>query len=192
MKFLEVAIFDVLHVQTYSVSILSVTATRRPPDRSREGSRPAPSRPEFGTYRLGMPAHPDARRAAFGDFVARALRSARSRGMRVPDIETATGVSKTTFYRWRSGDWTREPAASEVRVFCEGLNIRYAAAAQILGWSDEKPRATEPELLDPEVEAVLRRLRDPAVSSAEKELIRSTLRALGGASRRSGGDRQTG
>jgi hypothetical protein len=99
--------------------------------------------------------------------------------MTIPQIEAKTGVKKSVFYRWRSGDWTRDPAASDVKAFAGGLDIPLAAAYQPLGWNvDDTPEATPPDLLPPEIATILRRLRDPNVPEAEKYHILATLSAL--------------
>ena len=151
-----------------------------PPTRTREGSRPRDTRPGIGTYLQVMPPRSrDARRAAFAQFMERALNRARERGMTIPQIERATGVKKSTFYRWRSGEWTRDPNASDVKAFAEGLDIPLVAAYQPLGWTiDDTPEVTPPEPVPADVATILRRLRDPNVPEAEKYHIMATLRAL--------------
>lgn len=121
----------------------------------------------------------DLRRRRFGDFVKRALTAARDRGMTVKDIEAATNVSKTTFYRWQDGDWTRDPRASEVKSFCIGLSVSVDEAYRMLGWAQvSQSRAVEPIMEDPDVRAVMRALNDPNVHPAVKLMIRRQLRAL--------------
>lgn len=113
--------------------------------------------------------------------------------MTIPAIERATGISKSTLYRWRGGQWTRDPSATEVRAFCDGLGIPHGAAYQVLGWSGEERQATEPLLLEPEIEAIARKLRDPNVADAEKAFIRETLRRLAApATQRAIDSRRTG
>lgn len=120
------------------------------------------------------------RAAKFGRFVNRVLREAREqRGMTVDDIVKATGVSSATLYRWRSGDWTKDPRASQVRSFCEGLGVPVSIAYRLLGWAEEgEPQPTEPLELEPDMHEVARRLRDPNVSEAEKQEIRAMIRYL--------------
>lgn len=119
------------------------------------------------------------RAANFGRLVARALADAKARGLTIPDVEKATGVSKTTFYRWRDGDWTKDPRASQVKAFCEGLGVPVDAAYRLLGWSEMGAPAEQEALeLEPDMRIVARRLRDPNVSDAEKQEIRAMLRYL--------------
>lgn len=130
-----------------------------------------------------MPTEPqpsrDLRRARFGAFVARAIRAAQQRGMTVADIEGATGIGNTTFYRWKNGDWNRDPRVSEVRAFCSGLGLSIGEAYRALGWAEtSQARDTEPILDDPDVRAVMRALNDPHVHPAVKLMIRRQLRAL--------------
>jgi transcriptional regulator with XRE-family HTH domain len=137
----------------------------------------------------------DVRRASFARLVARVLASAKSRGMTVPEIEKATGVGKSTFYRWSRGEWNRDPTPSQVRAFFEGLGAPVTLAADALGWSEGKPQATEPLPMEPDFETLLRRLADPGVPEAEKFLIRETIRGLasrGTDRRRPSDSRQTG
>lgn len=117
------------------------------------------------------------RAAKFGRFVTIALNDAKDRGMTIPDIERATGVGKSTLYRWRDGDWTKDPRATQVRAFCEGLGIPLDSAYRVLGWSGNA--ATEPEpTLDPDLQALARMLRDPNLSDGRKQEIRTMVRYL--------------
>jgi hypothetical protein len=67
-----------------------------------------------------------------------------------------------------------------VVAFCEGLGIEPTVAFGILGWDRSAPArpVPAPPPMDPDVEALLRRLVDPAVSEAEKYHIRETIRYL--------------
>jgi hypothetical protein len=119
------------------------------------------------------------RAAKFGRFVARALADAKARGMTIPDIERATKVGKSTFYRWRDGDWSKDPRPSQVKAFCEGLGIPYEIPYRLLGWAEDGvARPEEPIELEPDMREVARRLRDPAVSEQEKLEIRAMIRYL--------------
>jgi len=118
------------------------------------------------------------RAARFGKFVDRLLRDAKERGMTIADVERATGVSKTTIYRWRDGDWSKDPRPSQVRALCEGLGVPCEIAYRLLGWSDAGPPMEEPPIDDPDLREVARRLRDPHVSEAEKQAIRIMIRYL--------------
>ncbi len=121
------------------------------------------------------------RARAFGQLVDRALRAARDRGLTVPEIEKLTGVSKSTFYRWRRGQWTEDPRPSEVKAFCAGLEVPVEAAWQVLRWGravDEAvPPPAEPEI-PAEFRALLRDLADPNVSEDRKAMIRAAIRGL--------------
>jgi hypothetical protein len=121
----------------------------------------------------------DARRAAFGRFVRKALEDAKDRRITIAEIERRTGVGSTTFYRWRDGDWSKDPRPSQVDAFCEGLDIPTKAAYRALGWgADGKPSAEGAESFDPELRAIQRKLMDPGVSDATKESIRNMLRLI--------------
>lgn len=119
----------------------------------------------------------EARAARFARFVKRALADAKEHGLTIPEIEKLTGTGKSTLYRWRDGDWTRDPSGSQVKAFCEGLGISPDAAYRVLGWAETNAPEPEPELPG-DFKTVLRRLRDPNVSETEKQEIRSMMRYL--------------
>ncbi|MEW2431963.1 XRE family transcriptional regulator [Micromonospora sp. NPDC047644] len=124
----------------------------------------------------------NARKIAFATFVRRALDEARAtRAWSGTEVSRRTGVSRQTINRWVRGDWASDPEAERVVAFCEGLGLNPAAAFAALGWdrATAGPRtgqAAPP--MDPDVEALLRRLVDPQVSDAEKFHIRETIRYL--------------
>lgn len=119
------------------------------------------------------------RRAAFGRFVRRALDDAESRGLTIAEIERRTGIGSTTFYRWRDGDWARDPVAGKVDAFCAGLEIPTSAAYTALGWGNADNPNPQPEpLVEPDLRLIQRRLLDPNVSDEEKADIRSALKFL--------------
>lgn len=121
----------------------------------------------------------DLRRRRFGEFVQRALDAAKLRGMKIDEIETATKVGKSTFYRWADGKWSRDPRASEVRQFCVGLGLSVDEAYRMLGWAATgAAREPEPIMDDPDVRAVMRALNDPNLHPTVKLMIRRQLRAL--------------
>jgi len=134
----------------------------------------------------------EARRAAFGRFVRRALEDAKDRRISIKEIERRTGVGSTTFYRWRDGDWSKDPRPSQVDAFCEGLDIPTKAAYRALGWgADGKPSTQPAETFDPELRAIQRKLMDPNVSDTAKESIRNMLRLIigsNGSSRKAAGE----
>ncbi|MEU7931010.1 helix-turn-helix domain-containing protein [Micromonospora echinofusca] len=123
----------------------------------------------------------NARKIAFATFVRRALDEARAtRAWSGTEVSRRTGVSRQTINRWVRGDWASDPEAERVVAFCEGLGLSPATAFAALGWErTSAPRSTPtPPPMDPDVEALLRRLVDPDVSDAEKFHIRETIRYL--------------
>lgn len=139
-----------------------------------------------------MPAAPEARKAAFAVLVKRALETAkRERGWSVPRIAQESGVGDSTIYRWRDGDWKRSPQPEQVVAFCDALGLRTETAFRIL-WPSrgDRPAEPDPAPIPPDVQEVLRRLRDPNVPEQEKYFIARTLSGLIG--RTDDGRRQTG
>ncbi|WDZ86842.1 XRE family transcriptional regulator [Micromonospora cathayae] len=126
-------------------------------------------------------AHAPARKIAFAAFVRRALDDARAtRAWSGTEVSRRTGVSRQTINRWVRGDWASDPEAERVVAFCQGLGLDPATAFAALGWdrtTTARPRPDAPPM-DPDVEALLRRLVDPTVSDAEKFHIRETVRYL--------------
>lgn len=90
------------------------------------------------------------------------------------DIEQATGIRASTIHRWRRGEVA--PTVDKVRQFCAGLDLPTTEALAALGVGARQ--ATEPEPLDPDVRALLRKLADPATNDETKAYIRETLRVL--------------
>lgn len=124
----------------------------------------------------------DLRRVRFSAFVRRALELAKMRGMTVEQIEAATGIGSSTFYRWRDGSWSRDPTPSAVRNFCNGTGASISEAYTALGWSETtQSRPANPSPIeDPDVRAIMRKLMDPNTTAAEKAWIRRQIRALAG------------
>ena len=121
----------------------------------------------------------DLRRRRFAEFVRRAYDAARQRGMTLTQVEQATGIGKSTIYRWMSGDWSRDPRASEVKTFCAGLGVSLDEAQRMLGWTEAPGRAEPAPIMDdPDVRAIMRALNDPKTHPAVKLTIRRALRAL--------------
>ncbi|RAO06535.1 hypothetical protein GUI43_01580 [Micromonospora noduli] len=153
-------------------------ASSRLRDSGEPGRAPAAGWP----YRHGVTETANARKIAFATFVRRALDEARAtRAWSGTEVSRRTGVSRQTINRWVRGDWASDPEAERVVAFCEGLGLNPAAAFAALGWDRAAagPRtgqAAPP--MDPDVEALLRRLVDPQVSDAEKFHIRETIRYL--------------
>ncbi len=122
-----------------------------------------------------------ARKIAFASFVRKALDGARTtRAWNGSEVARRTGVSRQTINRWVRGDWASDPEPERVAAFCTGLGLDPSTAFGILGWdrsATDRP-APAPVTLDPDIEALLRRLADPRVSDAEKFHIRETVRYL--------------
>ena len=137
----------------------------------------APNRP----YRHTMPASTATRKVAFAAFVRKALADARTtRAWTGSEVSRRTGISRQTLNRWVRGEWATDPEAERVVAFCEGLGINPTVAFGVLGWdrtAAARPVPSAPPM-DPDVEALLRRLMDPNVSAAEKFHIRETIRYL--------------
>jgi len=142
--------------------------------------------PVDGTYLDDVSAVPDARRAAYANFVRRALTHAKAtRRWSIPKIAEVSGVGQSTIYRWRDGDWTRSPGGDQVAAFCAALDIPASSAFSIL-WpnKDERPVDSTPLPTDPDLELLARRLADPAVPEQEKFLIREVISGLAARSAR--------
>jgi transcriptional regulator with XRE-family HTH domain len=147
--------------------------------RIRDDWDPAGIRPEDGTYRDRVRDTPG-RCQAFATFVREALADARStRGWNGSEVARRTGLSRQTINRWLRGEWTSDPEPARVVAFCEALGIAPTLAFGILGWDrSAAARPAPPPPMDPDVEALLRRLVDPNVSDAEKYHMRETIRYL--------------
>jgi transcriptional regulator with XRE-family HTH domain len=136
-------------------------------------------RPDFGAYGLLVGVALEVRRDRFARLVRRVLDEARQRGMTNADIANATGVPKSTFYRWRDSDWSRDPSGSHVRSFFDGLNVPVSVAYNALDWADPDIGAVQPDPpLDPEFREILRKLRDPNVDESEKQFLRESIKML--------------
>ncbi|BCL15664.1 hypothetical protein GCM10017556_34030 [Micromonospora sagamiensis] len=132
-------------------------------------------------YRRRVTDHAHARKIEFAAFVRRALDDARAtRAWSGTEVSRRTGVSRQTINRWVRGDWSSDPEAARVVSFCEGLGLDPAAAFAALGWDRTGPSRRRPDTppMDPDIEALLRRLVDPGVSDLEKFHIRETVRYL--------------
>jgi hypothetical protein len=135
------------------------------------------------TYSDGMPVTTEARLDRFRRWVATTLLNARERGMTDNDIRAATGLSVTTWHRWRSGRFgPLGPQPDAVYRFCDGLALSRAEPAGILGWTGENkiiPVEPAPDI-PADVRELLRRLRDPNVPEPEKVFILETVKSLVG------------
>jgi transcriptional regulator with XRE-family HTH domain len=121
------------------------------------------------------------RKIAFASFVRKALDDARAtRAWTGTEVSRRTGVSRQTINRWVRGEWASDPEAERVVAFCEGLGLNPTVAFGVLGWDRNTPARPAPGQppMDPDVEALLRRLVDPNVPDAEKFHIRETIRYL--------------
>ncbi|RKR88525.1 helix-turn-helix protein [Micromonospora pisi] len=128
-----------------------------------------------------MPDSAHGRKIAFAAFVRKALDDARAnRAWTGTEVSRRTGVSRQTINRWVRGEWASDPEAERVVAFCEGLGLNPTTAFGVLGWDRATSTRTAPPTppMDPDVEALLRRLVDPNVSEAEKFHIRETIRYL--------------
>jgi transcriptional regulator with XRE-family HTH domain len=140
-----------------------------------------PERPEAGASLRRVP-DPSARHEAFANFVRKSLTDARTvRGWNGSEVARRTGLSRQTINRWLRGEWSSDPEPARVVAFCEALGINPTRAFGALGWdrsATSRPVPAAPPPMDPDVEALLRRLVDPAVSEAEKYHMRETIRYL--------------
>ena len=121
---------------------------------------------------------------AFARFVRRAVDDAKTRRR----LAAETGVGRSTLFRWLAGDCHDFPELSNVRGFCEALEIPVSAAFAALGMVSDESRSPVDASVRADIQRVLARLADPLISAAEKTIIRSTLRYLadGAATARAG------
>ncbi|GAB2926766.1 hypothetical protein GCM10027280_12640 [Micromonospora polyrhachis] len=141
----------------------------------------AAARPASWPYRHQVSDRAHGRKIAFAAFIRKALADARAtRAWTGSEVSRRTGVSRQTLNRWVRGEWASDPEAERVVAFCEGLGISPTIAFGVLGWDRGTPARPTPNAppMDPDVEALLRRLVDPNVSDAEKFHIRETIRYL--------------
>jgi transcriptional regulator with XRE-family HTH domain len=116
---------------------------------------------------------------AFARFVRRAVDDAKTRrGWTVTRLAAETGVGRSTLFRWLAGDCHDFPELSNLRGFCEALEIPVSAAFTALGVRSEESRSQVDTAVHADIQRILGRLTDPDVSPAEKTIIRSTLRYL--------------
>ena len=121
---------------------------------------------------------PEVRRARFAKVIDRMLNQARVGGMNDAAIKQRTGISPTTFYRWRRGEFTKTPDVAAVIQFCEGLGVPAAPALRALGLESGSDDPSPDPPIDPDVRTILRGLADPAVSEFDKRFVRETLKTL--------------
>lgn len=136
-------------------------------------SRTRDLRPPGGTYggRVALPL--EIRRDRWATFVRRALANAKQqKGWSVATVLKETGIGKTTLYRWLKGDWDTDPEPSKIESFCDGLGMPTDRAfTQLWPGKAGKAKAPEPTPLPDEVEQLMRRLRDPSTSEAERVIM---------------------
>jgi len=115
----------------------------------------------------------------FARFVRRAVDDAKTRrGWTVTRLAAETGVGRSTLFRWLAGDCQDFPELSNVRGFCEALEIPVATAFAALGVRDEELDVRAEAAAQADMKRILSRLSNPRVSAEEKTIIRSTLRYL--------------
>ena len=151
------------------------------PSRTRYTAGATAGKIENWPYRHPVPDTSPGRKMAFAAFVRKALDDARAtRAWSGSEVSRRTGVSRQTINRWVRADWVSDPEAERVVAFCAGLGLNPSVAFGMLGWDSATPGRPAPAAppMDPDVEALLRRLVDPNVSDAEKFHIRETIRYL--------------
>lgn len=117
------------------------------------------------------------RRTRFARFVDRALRDAQARGMSTAQIEAATKVGSTTYYRWRRGDWKEDPQLAHVKAFCLGLGLDLDEAYRALDWQSDERSVEEPRPLEnPKLRELARLLADEGVPPEDKAMIEEMIR----------------
>jgi hypothetical protein len=115
----------------------------------------------------------------FARRISGVLNRAHERGLSDEDIATITTVGKSTFHRWQSGQLGKSgPQPAKVRAFFIGLGEDVNGAYQDLGWAVEKAEPIDESMIMPEFRDLMRGLRDPNVSSRDKEFIMETVRML--------------
>lgn len=153
-----------------------------PLSRTQYTSPSIPPQSRHWSYRRRVPDDATPRRQiAFAAFVRKALDDARAtQAWTGTEVSRRTGVSRQTINRWVRGEWASDPEAERVVAFCEGLGLNPGTAFGVLGWDRAAPPRPAPSAppMDPDVEALLRRLVDPNVSDPEKFHIRETIRYL--------------
>ncbi|MBU8857663.1 MULTISPECIES: helix-turn-helix transcriptional regulator [unclassified Micromonospora] len=119
--------------------------------------------------------------AAFARFVRDAVDDAADQhGWSVAEVAERSGVSRSTVFRWLSGDWRHHPELPKVRAFCEALHLPLGAALRVL--TQPTQIAAGAPVADPVAEAhiaaIRARLADPRTSSVDRQRIRAGLRRL--------------
>lgn len=122
---------------------------------------------------------PDVARAKFAAAVDRALRQARGRGLTDKQIYAKTGVSTSTFHRWRTQQISELPDLDKVRGFFRALDANVDEALAAFGMSESiAPAPTAEPPLPEDVRIILRKLADPNIPEDRKAVIRAMLQML--------------
>lgn len=129
---------------------------------------------------MANPVDPAVARARFAAWVDRALRQARANDLTDRKIFELSGVSTSTFHRWRTQQAKTLPKLDKVKAFAGATGASIEDAMQALGMTDSTPQPTPEPPLPPEIRLIMRRLADPNTSEDEKDFIRKSLQLLAG------------
>ncbi|GIM82621.1 hypothetical protein Aco04nite_82430 [Winogradskya consettensis] len=94
------------------------------------------------------------------------------------DIQRATGISVSTFHRWKRGDFNTTPEVGKIVQFCDGLGVPAGVALRPLGVEDERDDPAPDPPIPPDIRRIMRGLVDPAVSDSDKSFVREVLKTL--------------
>lgn len=122
----------------------------------------------------------EVRKAHFAEWVKRAVAHAKTtQKLSVPKIAKIAGIGNQTIYRWINAEGKELPAPETVVAFCDAIDLPPDEPFRIL-WPGKNEPAPEPAPMpvDPDLQTLMRKLRDPNVSEFEREFIRETLRQL--------------
>ena len=111
---------------------------------------------------------------SFADLIADARRAKR---WSQEDLETESGVSRSTLSRWERGLADR-PEAEHVRAVCKALGIDPRRAAVALGYLTQEEVSGGDNRLPEDLEEILAILADPAIPASAKEEWKRYLRFL--------------
>lgn len=146
--------------------------------RDRGSSRRREVEPQIREYGLRVVSL-QVRRMRFARFVERALRDAQARGMTTAQIEAATRVGSSTIYRWKDGEWSRDPQRGQVKNFCAGLSLSLDEAYRALDWQTDDRETVEPApIQNPALREAARLLADPSIRVEDKAMILEMLAML--------------
>ncbi|SCL12835.1 helix-turn-helix domain-containing protein [Micromonospora inyonensis] len=103
------------------------------------------------------------------DWAGYLRRMTRRHGWSVARLARESGINRATIFGWMNGDGV---TVANVKVIAKALGDDEAHALAAAG-------GVEPEeALDPDLRIILRRLKSPEASEAEKAVIRGTLKHL--------------